>query len=73
MAKIDDFREGAVSGDPADKCPACGVAAPLLRFDFRKMGAHRLVVCAACKAVSVDGALATKLIVFPPPVTRTTG
>lgn len=69
MAKIDDFREGARSGDPKDTCPNCKAVAPMLVYDGKHMGRHRLVACAACKTVFLDGQLAATLEVFGPHAT----
>jgi hypothetical protein len=62
---MDEWREGARSGDPEDKCPGCGRPGPIVVFDFKKMGKHRCVVCTECTFVYVDGKPAQPLIVTP--------
>lgn len=45
----DDYREGARSGDPLDKCPACPDGGRVLfASDFHKMGEHKIRCCANC-------------------------
>lgn len=57
MAKIEGWTEGARSGNKSDVCPGCYFVGPLV-WDFQKMGKHRLVFCAVCNKVHVDGDLA---------------
>jgi hypothetical protein len=52
---LEPFREGARSGDPIDRCSACGQVNLLFSMDFKKFGQHRLRACQHCKAVTVDG------------------
>jgi hypothetical protein len=52
----DTWREGARSGDPADKCPKCADGGKIVfGSDFKKFGKQSVRACAQCQRVYVNG------------------
>ncbi len=60
---VAEWREGARSGDPADRCPNCGTLGCMFAFDFKKFGTHSLRVCSVCRTVFVDGKRQSELVI----------
>lgn len=66
MARIENFKEGATWGDNI-ACPHCGEPHPKLRFDFKKLGQHRMIACEVCDRITVDGDVAAVIEAAPKP------
>ena len=60
---MDEWREGARSGDMNDVCPICHAPGCIFASDFRKFGRQSVRVCAVCCTVSNKGKAEGVLVV----------
>lgn len=63
---MDEWREGARSGDLRDECPLCGAKGCIFASDFSKFGKQKVRVCAVCCRVSNKGKEEGVLVVTKP-------
>ena len=63
---MDEWREGARSGDPLDVCPICKATGVIFASDFSKFGRQKVRVCAVCCTVSNKGKAEGVLVVTKP-------
>lgn len=62
----DQWREGARSNDPADRCPKCPDGGRIVfGSDFKKFGRQSVRACSGCKTVYVNGEATGPLVVVP--------
>ncbi len=61
---MNEWREGARTGDPNDSCPKCGLVG-ILTMDFQKFGKRKVRVCTTCKAVFSDDKKAADIVTYP--------
>lgn len=60
---MDEWREGARSGDPLDECPLCHATGCIFASDFSKFGKQKVRACAVCCTVSNKGKAEGPLVV----------